>query len=96
MLTYIVLNLIFLLGVVAFLLTLRVTVKRTPVLKTFLLLLLLTAVFDSLIIWADIVAYDVTKISGLKLGYAPVEDFAYTIAAVLLVPYLFKRLDRHE
>jgi hypothetical protein len=31
-----------------------------------------------------LVAYDETKISGIKIGLAPIEDFAYSIAVVLL------------
>ena len=49
----------------------------------------LTAIFDNVIIGTGIVAYDETKISGLKVLYAPIEDFAYTAVAVLLVPTLF-------
>ena len=49
-------------------------------------MLLLTAIFDNAIIASGIVAYDPTKISGVMLGVAPIEDFAYTIAAVAIVP----------
>lgn len=48
-------------------------------------MLLLTAIFDNLIIATGIVAYDSANISGIKIGVAPIEDFAYTIAAVLLI-----------
>ena len=48
-------------------------------------MLLLTAIFDNLIIATGIVAYDAATISGIKIGVAPIEDFAYTIAAVLLI-----------
>ena len=49
-------------------------------------MLLLTAIFDNLIVASGIVAYDPTKISGGMLGAVPIEDFAYTIAAVAIVP----------
>ena len=49
-------------------------------------MLLLTAIFDNAIIASGIVAYDPTKISGVMLGVAPIEDFAYTIATVAIVP----------
>jgi lycopene cyclase domain-containing protein len=55
------------------------------VLKTLWPMLLMTAIFDNLIIWSGIVAYDPQNISGIKIGLAPIEDFAYTVAAVLLV-----------
>lgn len=58
-------------------------------------LLLLTAVFDNLIIMSGIVGYDPTKLSGLFIGAAPIEDFAYTVAAVLFVPFVFNKARKH-
>lgn len=52
----------------------------------------LTAIFDNVIIGTGIVAYDEELISGIKILYAPIEDFAYTIVALLLVPSLFNLL----
>ncbi len=48
-------------------------------------LLVLTAIFDNVIIGLGIVAYDESLISGFKLGLAPIEDFAYSLAAPLLI-----------
>lgn len=48
-------------------------------------LLVITAIFDNLIIGLGVVAYDPSKISGMKLGLAPIEDFAYSLAAPLLI-----------
>jgi lycopene cyclase domain-containing protein len=48
-------------------------------------LLLLTAIFDNAIIGFGIVAYDESQISGIKLGLAPIEDFAYALASPLLI-----------
>lgn len=59
-------------------------------------MVLLTAVFDSLIIGLDIVRYYTEHISGIYIGKAPVEDFAYTLAAVILVPALWRRKHTHE
>jgi lycopene cyclase domain-containing protein len=52
-------------------------------------LLVLTAIFDSVIIWAAIVGYDATKLLGIYVGYAPVEDFFYALLAAVLVPTLW-------
>lgn len=52
-------------------------------------LLVLTAVFDSCIIAADIVDYDGAKILGWFIGKAPIEDFAYALGAAVLVPTLW-------
>jgi lycopene cyclase domain-containing protein len=56
---------------------------------TLAVLLVFTAVFDNLIIAAGIVAYDPAKISGVMIGIAPIEDFGYTLAAVLVLPTLW-------
>lgn len=83
--TYTLVNLVFL--AVSFIPAVVVLRGRqwVVVLKTLWPMLLMTAVFDNLIIWSGIVAYDPENISGIKIGLAPIEDFAYTIAAVLLV-----------
>ena len=52
-------------------------------------LLVLTGVFDNVIVGLGIVSYDETKISGALVGVAPLEDFAYSIAAVLALPALW-------
>lgn len=57
-------------------------------------LILLTAVFDNVMIAAGLFAYDDAHISGVRLGRAPVEDFAYPIAAVILLPAIWSRLRR--
>ncbi|WP_062519271.1 lycopene cyclase domain-containing protein [Demequina silvatica] len=67
-----------------------------PLLITGLVLILLTAIFDNLIVGLGIVAYDESLISGVRVGTAPVEDFAYTLGAVMLVPALWTWLSRKE
>lgn len=57
-------------------------------------LLILTAVFNNLIIGVGLVDYSEEQISGLRLGLAPVEDFSYSIAAVMLLPALWVLLGR--
>lgn len=61
--------------------TSRLCYDRIPL----LLLMLMTAVFDNLIVIAKIVSYDESKISGLKVLVAPIEDFAYTLVLVPLI-----------
>lgn len=68
----------------------RVTAKSLLLLA--LAMFLMTAVFDNLIIGSGIVAYDETKILGLKIFLAPIEDFAYTLAAVLMIPAIWNSL----
>jgi lycopene cyclase domain-containing protein len=52
-------------------------------------MMLLTAVFDNAIIGFGLVDYDESLISGLRIGFAPIEDFAYTVAALLIIPALW-------
>ena len=54
--------------------------------------LVLTAVFDNIMIGVGLVAYDADLISGWFVGLAPVEDFAYPVAAALLLPALWSLL----
>jgi lycopene cyclase domain-containing protein len=55
-------------------------------------MLLITALFDNLIILSGIVGYDASKITGGMIGLAPIEDFAYTIAAVAIVPSVWSAM----
>jgi lycopene cyclase domain-containing protein len=61
-----------------------------PLLGAALIMMSLTLIFDNVIIGTGIVAYDQSKLSGIMLGYAPIEDFAYTLVALVLIPSLFE------
>ena len=92
--TYLALNATVLLSL---LVVLNLFMRRSPwraIGQTTLVLLVMTAVFDNAIIGAGIVAYDSAKISGLMIGLAPIEDFAYTIAAAVLIPSVWIALER--
>lgn len=95
MIRYAVLNLIvlsLLLGIAWLLVRRNLLTKRYGF--TLVALLIMTALFDSLIIAAGIVGYDITRILGVYIGKAPVEDFAYAIAAALFVPALWEYYDK--
>lgn len=53
---------------------------------TLLTLAVLTAVFDTAMIAADLFRFDESRLAGHFIGLAPVEDFAWPVAAVLVVP----------
>jgi lycopene cyclase domain-containing protein len=55
-------------------------------------LLVTTAVFDNVMIGIGLVDYNPDLISGAFVGIAPLEDFAYAIAAVVLLPALWHLL----
>lgn len=57
-------------------------------------LLLMTALFDNIMIGIGLVGYDPALISGAFIGVAPLEDFAYAIAAAVLLPSLWVLLER--
>ena len=90
--TYWALNAIFL-GAVAVVAVVAVLSKRGPrwasVGLVLGVVLLMTAVFDNVMIGVGLVGYDEFKISGAFIGIAPLEDFAYAIAAVVLLPSLW-------
>ena len=90
--TYLTLTLVVLLICAIYAVFLRRWLPLSPILKTTAVMLLLTLVFDNLIIATGIVDYDPEKISGIRLGVAPIEDFAYTLVALVLVPSVFNFL----
>lgn len=53
------------------------------------ILLVMTAVFDNVMIGIGLVGYDAAKISGVFIGIAPLEDFSYSVAALILLPSLW-------
>lgn len=63
---------------------------------TIAVLFVCTALFDSLIIYFTIVAYDKAKILNMYIGKAPLEDFAYPLAAAFLLPYIWSSYDKKD
>ena len=59
------------------------------------IMLVFTAVFDSIIIAVGLVDYDYSKTLGILIGKAPIEDFAYTIVAALFIPFIWERLGKN-
>lgn len=70
--------------------------RPVPWLIAAVVMVTLTAVFDNAIIASGLVAYDEALISGVTIGVAPVEDFAYTLAALLIIPALWRILSPAE
>ncbi|WP_105567083.1 lycopene cyclase domain-containing protein [Microbacterium halophytorum] len=56
-------------------------------------LLVLTAVFDNVMMAAGFFGYGSEQISGLRLVLMPVEDFLYPIAGALLLSGVWQLLD---
>ncbi|MFB7252013.1 lycopene cyclase domain-containing protein [Microbacterium sp. NPDC056234] len=55
-------------------------------------LLLLTAVFDTVMIGVGFFTYADTHLLGARIGLAPIEDFAYPIAGAVLLPAIWTLL----
>jgi lycopene cyclase domain-containing protein len=76
-------------------------VLRTPpdlrrrMVRLMVVLVVLTAVFDNLIIAANIVAYNPATTLGFTIGLAPLEDFAYALSAAVVLPYIWERVMSH-
>lgn len=88
------LNIIFLaVSVVVLLLSLLKRTDKpkvlTSVLVSLMLLAALTAVFDNVMIGSGLFDYAGHTLNGFRVGLAPIEDFAYPIAAALLLPGLW-------
>ncbi|GHF21795.1 lycopene cyclase domain-containing protein [Pseudolysinimonas yzui] len=93
--SYWMLNLVFL-SVVAVVAIASMIARRSPRWRAVGLaaipLVILTAIFDNILVGTGIVGYDPALISGAKIGVAPLEDFAYAIAALVLLPSLWALL----
>jgi len=97
--TYWALNAIFLAAVAAVAVA-AVLSKRAPRWRSvglvLVVVLLMTAVFDNVMIAVGLVGYNAAKISGVFVGVAPLEDFAYALAAVVLLPCLWTLLEKRR
>lgn len=70
---------------------------RVPVFVAAVVLLILTVVFDNLMIAAGLMRYAGQEVSGPAIGLMPALDLAYPLAAVILLPavwLLFRRKDK--
>lgn len=94
--TYWALNAIFLAVVlVVALLALR-RLRWAAIGVTAAILLVMTAIFDNVMISVGLVAYNESLVGGVFVGVAPVEDFAYAIAAIIGLPSLWVLLGRRD
>lgn len=92
--TYWALNAIFLSVVLVVALVALRRVRWPAVGITLAIVLVMTAVFDNVMISVGLVAYNESLISGAFIGVAPLEDFAYAVAAVVGLPSLWALLER--
>lgn len=65
-----------------------------PVAAAGVTVMILTAVFDNVMIRSGLMAYAPHNISGVLVGVAPLEDFAYPLAGLILLPSLWLLLGK--
>lgn len=96
MMTYAVLNSLFLL-IIAILLALYTRKRPRAILwYTLLVVLVITAIFDSLFILFGLFEYNPSIILGIYIWKAPIEDFAYTVASVLMIGLIWEHFESKE
>lgn len=93
-LTYLTLTVVVLAAVAILCLPVLRTTPGAPVLWTGAALVAMTAVFDAAIVGFGLTVYDESLILGVRVGPSPIEDFGYTLAAVMIVPTLWTVLGR--
>lgn len=67
-----------------------------PTLLAAVVLVVLTLVFDNLMIAAGLFTYADAHISGLRIGLVPIEDLSYPLALVIALPVVWRLLPRRE
>lgn len=75
---------------------LRVKLHWRPLHVVLGVLLVLSVLFDNLLVAMDTFRYNPQLISGWLVGRAPIEDLAYTVAAAVLMPAIWVRLGRNS
>jgi lycopene cyclase domain-containing protein len=95
--TYALLNLVFLVpaALLAVVATVRASDRRRFLRAlglTLAAVLILTAIFDNVMIGIGLVAYDPVHLSGIFVGIAPIEDFSYAVFAAVVLPSLWSLL----
>jgi lycopene cyclase domain-containing protein len=70
--------------------------RGMPLVWTAVHLCVLTAVFDTIMIDVGLYVFDPDKILGRYIWGAPLEDFAYAIAAAVGMPVLWVALGRRK
>jgi lycopene cyclase domain-containing protein len=95
MATYLVLNASFILAVCA-VLARQLRRPTKPWYITLAVLVVLTIIFDNILILLDAYSYEPSKLLGIYIGVMPIEDLMYALLAAILIPSLWQRLGVHH
>ena len=90
--TYTLLNACFLLPAALLAWSARKRIPTRPWLLTAAVLIVLTIIFDNIMIGVGLFYYSPETSSGITIGLMPIEDLSYTVFAVLVLPALWAHL----
>jgi lycopene cyclase domain-containing protein len=93
-LSYLMLNLLFAWLAWAFLRRNIRTLNLRAVLYSIVVMLVVSVIFDNVIVGLGIVEYDPARILGWRMGVAPIEDFGYAIVGAFAIPAIWDRLGK--
>lgn len=93
MATYLALNIIFI-SIVFVIFRIRPIIPSKAWLISLAILMVMTVIFDSLIIAVGIVGYDTSKLLGVYLAKAPIEDLFYSLLAIIIIPRLWRLFNK--
>ena len=71
------------------------SLRKPGLWKSAVILIVLTILFDNAIVGFGIVTYDTSQISGIRLGYMPIEDLSYALVAPFLVDTISQTIRRY-
>lgn len=71
-------------------------IDKSTLAKVVIASLIMTAVFDSAIIAMGFVGYDTSKLLGIYVFKAPLEDFFYIIFALAVTIYTWEKLNARD
>lgn len=90
MYSYLLIDVLFLAIIAVLYAVKRPKVSYKKIFLVVLVLVILTAIFDNVLIVSQIVKYHSESMLGLYVGVAPIEDFAYSLAAAFIVALLWE------
>ena len=90
--TYTLLNACFLIPAALLAWSARKRIPTRPWLLTAAVLIVLTIIFDNIMIGVGLFYYSPETSSGITIGLMPIEDLSYTVFAVLVLPALWAHL----
>jgi small toxic polypeptide LdrA/B/C/D len=93
--TYVIVDICFAILVIL-LIGFRIPIPRKLWIFIVIILFILTIFFDSILIRLNVFNYSASKILGIHIGDAPIEDLFYPLIATIVIPILWQKADRKK